>query len=403
VNTETHSARSQGRTLSLRSGVLLGLILVLAGAAALWLIFSTEPIAEREAAVRQTAMLVQVTKPERGSFKPMIEALGTVRPAREITLTPRVGGEVISISDAFDPGGFVREGEVLLRIDEADYRIALQQRESELQQAISELEMEKGAQAKAAQDYQQLGREVPEERRALILREPQLRSAEAVVKSAGAAAEQARLDLERTTIRAPFDAQVLSREINVGTQVTPGGALARLAGVKTYWVETTIPLDKLRRLAFTEDDTPGSLVHINHRIAWPKGQERLGRLYRLIGELEMDTRLARVLVAVEDPLALQSDSADIPKLMIGTFVECRIEGREIADALRLRREHVRANNTVWLMREGMLAIQPVEVVFEDAEFAYIGEGLEPDDRVVTTSLATVQEGVPLRTGEAGTE
>jgi len=375
----------------------MGLALVAVGAAALALIYTTEPVAERETQTRQTAMLVEVTQAERGNFRPTIQALGTVTAAQEITLTPRVGGEVVELSEAFDPGGFVRKGEIILRIDDADYRNILAQRESELEQTIANLEMEQGQRAKAEMDYRQLGKEVPEDRKSLILREPQLRSAEAAVQSARAAVDQANLDLERTKVRAPFDAHVLTREVNLGSQVASGDPLARLAGVETYWVETTIPLDKLRWLSFFDDrQSVPSTVWIRHRTAWDPGQKRLGYLYHLIGELEGETRLARALVAVDDPLARGSESPDEPALMIGTYVECLIEGREIQDAYRLRREFVRSNDKLWLMRDGALVIQPVDVIFRDAKYAYIREGLADGDQVVITSLATVQEGVPLR-------
>lgn len=396
------TSQFQKGTLTRRTSVLISVVLVVLGAAALALIFSTEPIAEREAAVRQTAMLVQVTKPERGSFRPVIEAMGTVTPAREITLTPRVGGEVVELSDSFVPGGFARKGDVLLRIDDADYRNLLLQSESELKQARAELEIEQGRQELAERDYRELQRDVSEDNRALILRQPQLRAAEAAVLSAEAAEAQARLDLERTAVRAPFDAHILSREANIGSSVDAGDPLGRLAGVDVYWVEATIPPEKLRWLSFEDGEAEhGSHVQVRNRTAWEPGQVREGYLYRLIGELEGNTRLARALVAVEDPLARESQSEDRPPLMIGTFVECRIEGREISDAVRLPREHLRTNDTVWLMRDGVLAIQPVDIEFQDAEFAYIRDGLSADDLVVTTSLATVKDGVPLRVGDGG--
>ena len=73
-----------------------------------------------------------------------------------------------------------------------------------------------------------------------MLREPQRLAAEARVQSARAAVEQARVDLGRTVIRAPFDAQVLSREVEIGSQVSPGDPLARLVGVDRYWVEISL-------------------------------------------------------------------------------------------------------------------------------------------------------------------
>jgi RND family efflux transporter MFP subunit len=382
-------------TISLRATLLLCAVLVLAGAAALMLIFNTEPEVQRESAVRETAMLVDVISVEAGTFRPVIEVMGTVRPAREVTLRPRIGGEVIDIAAEFVPGGEVGAGDMLLRLDDADYRIALEQRQSELQQAIAELEIEHGRQQIAENDYRQLNKDLQPENRALVLREPQLKSAEAGVRAARAAVDKAQLDLERTAVRAPFHAQVLSREVNLGSQVSAGSALARLVGVDTYWVESTVPLDRLRWLSFAEDTATGSPVAVRHRSAWSPDQVREGYLYRLVGELEGETRMARVLVAVDDPLGRASGAA-LPSLIIGSFVECRIQGRPIEDVVRVPRDLVRKGDTVWLMRDGLLAVQPVTIVFQDAEFAYVSEGLAADDRVVTTSLATVRDGIPLR-------
>lgn len=395
VRSEPESIGRQSGHIGLRATLLICALLVLVGAAALMLIFNTEPDVQRESAVRETAMLVEVTDVESGTFRPVIEAMGTVRPAREVTLRPRISGEVVEMAAEFVPGGEVGQDDVLLRMDDADYRIALEQRQSELLQSIAALEIEHGRQQIAENDFRQLNKELQPENRALVLREPQLKSAEAAVRAARAAVQRAQLDLERTTVRAPFHAQVLTREVNIGSQVSSGSALARLVGVDTYWVETTIPLDRLRWLKFSADAAAGSPVAIRHRSAWPADRVREGYLYRLVGELEDDTRMARVLVAVDDPLGRASGS-NLPSLLIGSFVECRIDGRPIENVVRLPRDLVRKDQTVWVMRDGRLAIQPVEIVFQDAEFAYVSEGLMADDRVVTTNLATVKEGIPLR-------
>lgn len=387
----------------LKKPAVIGVLIVLAGLAALVVIFSTEPGAQREGAVRATAMLVDVTRPEAGDFRPVIEAMGAVRPARQITLRPRVAGQVTSIESAFTPGGRVDKGDVLLRIDEADYRNALEQRRSELAQAEAELAIERGEQVVAERDYRELGRDLPPAKKALVQREPQLKRAKAQVRSARAAVAQAELELERTTVTAPFDAQVLTREANVGSQVSASEPLARLAGRQTYWVEAAVPMHKLQRLSFADGDArQGSLVRVRNRTAWPEGVYREGYLYRLIGELEGETRLARVLVAVDDPLAIEAGSDDTPPLMLGAYVESRIRGRPIENTFKLSRDYIRKDDTVWLMRDGRLVINEVDIVFRDAEHAYIRSGLSEGDRVVTTNLATVKEGVKLRLKQNGT-
>jgi RND family efflux transporter MFP subunit len=313
---------------------------------------------------------------------------------------------VVELSGELEPGGFVREGDVLLRIDDADYRNLLLQRQSELDQAIAELEIEQGRQVQAEREYRDLKRDrgeaLSDENLALVLREPQLKSAEARVRAARAAEAQARLDLERTVVRAPFDAQVLERTVNLGSQVAAGEPLAELVGVDRYWIEATVPLDKLRWLVFADGKTTdGSTVLIRQRTAWPPGQTREGVLNKLVGELEGGTRLARVMIAVDDPLGRYAENAGQPPLIIGAFVETRMEGRELTGALKLSRELVRKDDTVWLMRDGALAIQPVNVVFRDATYAYIDDGLAAGDQVVSTNLATVRDGLRLRLRTGG--
>ncbi|MDP1069402.1 hypothetical protein, partial [Klebsiella pneumoniae] len=79
------------------------------------------------------------------------------------------------------------------RLDDADYQVALRQQQSTLEQAIAELEIEQAEKAAAEADYRQFSRELPPERRALVLREPQGRAAEARVESARADVDQARV------------------------------------------------------------------------------------------------------------------------------------------------------------------------------------------------------------------
>lgn len=377
--------------------LLICSIILVVAAALTTLIFFTEPTAQRVGATKETAMLVEVADVERGTFRPTIVAMGTVEPEQDIILSPRVSGEILERSPAFTPGGIVKKGETLLQIDPADFENTLQQRQSDLRQAIADLNIEMGRQDVARQDYQLLDETLSQENEALVLRKPQLNSARANVESARAAVEQAELELQRTRIKAPFDAHILSRNVNVGSQVAPGDNLGRLVGMETYWVATTVPLSKLRWLSFPDGSGEmGSEVRIRNRTAWPEGEYRTGYLYKLVGTLETQTRMARVLVAVPDPLAYRSDSTNVPGLMIGAFVEARIQAREIPDVIRLNRDYIRKDDTVWTMEEGKLRIREVDILLQDAEYAYIASGLSDDDRVVTTNLTTVVDGAPLR-------
>ena len=378
---------------------LLVCVAILAVAAGLILvIFNTEPTAKKSGATKQTAMLVDVITVESGDYRPVFEATGTVRAENEVILQPRVAGEVISRTDTFTPGAVVEQGQRLLTIDPADFETNVRRREAELAQAEADLAMERGRQEVAAEDYALLGDDMAENMdTSLVLRKPQLQAAEARVAATRANLRRARLDLQRTRVNAPFDALVLERQANVGSQVGPGDVVGRLVGVDRFWVELSLPVNRLRWLRFPDagdsQDT-GSTVTIRNRAAWAPEVTRTGRLDQLVGELTQQTRLARILITVDDPLAR---AADGPRLLVGAFVQASIEGEPIPDVVRLSREHLRKADTAWVMTDdNTLRIQPLEILLKDADYAYVRSGLDAGDRVVTSQLATATDGAALR-------
>lgn len=368
-------------------------LLIGAAAGTTYLIYNTEPTAQSEAATRRTAALVETIPAQRGDYRPRLTVLGAVEPARSVTLSPRVSGQIERLEPAFVPGGLVEKGQPLLEIDPADFQRMLTARRSELRQVQASLAIEEGRQDVARQEFELLGEDIDPENRSLVLREPQIESIRAQLESAQAAVERAQLDLDRTLIAAPFDAQILSRSVNVGSQVSPGDELAHLVGVDEYWIMASVPLRDLRWMRFPRDGQEGSLVHVRHTAAWEPGAEREGRVARLIGIVDEQSRLARVLVTVPDPLARETDG---PPLILGTIVELSIEARQLEGVFRIDRDYLRQNDTVWVMQNGELRIRTVEVAFRDAEHAFIRAGLEEGDQIVTTTLATVTDGLSLR-------
>jgi RND family efflux transporter MFP subunit len=399
VTDETDSntgAKKTAPKMGWPSTILIILVILGVAAGLITWTYSSEPEARREGATKRTAMLVDIETVQRGDYMPRVTGLGTVEPAQDIILSPRIEGRVIEISENFMPGGFVAKGEVLVKIDPSDYQNAVQQRESELQQARSDLDIELGRRDVAEKEYELLNQKLPDVNKQLVLREPQLASARAAVLSAQAAMNQAQLELERTNIEAPFNAQILTRNADVGSQVEPGMGLARLIGIDEYWVIVTIPVAKLDQIAFPQNGGQGAPVRIDNRTAWPKDSYRHGRVKRFIGALDDQTRLARVLVSVRDPLALEKSTKG-PKLIVGTIVQAEIEGRLLQNVFRINRDYLHENNTLWVNQDGRLEIRNSVVVFKDKQYAYISGGLNDGDQLVTTNLATVAQGVPLRT------
>src|SRR5690606_22859689 len=400
---EAPMSRPSSATL-LKSALLILLLFGVAAAAVFW-IFSTEPEAQHSGALKKTAMLVEVTPAEQGTFRPEIVVTGTVRAEKEVSMSPQVSGAVVSRREAFSPGKFVSKGTVLLQIDPAGYRLALAQQKSALAQVKTRLRLEEGNQDLAQQEHHALFSDttLSAEEKALVLRTPQLAAVREEVATAETAVRQAQLDLASTTFTAPFDAQVIERNVDVGAFVQPGMTLGRLVGVERYWVEAAVPLTQRQWLSFADDKTPKegeepcSEVILQNRAGWPEGATRRGCLARLIGALDESTRLARVLVEVDDPLSRKDDAPkDAPPLMIGEFLETRIIARPLKDVVRIPRKYVRKGNTAWLARGELLAVVDLEIALFDADYAYVRSGVVGGDLIVTTDLSRVKEGAPLR-------
>lgn len=197
------------------------------------------------------APLVEVATVEPGRHQVVVTAMGTVTPARSLSLESRVTGEVVRMHPEFQIGGLLRAGEVALQIDPGDYELAVTRAESAVVEAEYALKLEGGRQEVARREWAILNGDKPADPldKELALRQPHLRKAQADLTSARANLKQARLNLERTRITVPFNAVVRSRNVELGSQVTTQEKLADLVGADAFWIEVSIPVDRLQWIA----------------------------------------------------------------------------------------------------------------------------------------------------------
>ncbi|MFG0304633.1 MAG: efflux RND transporter periplasmic adaptor subunit [Phycisphaerales bacterium JB040] len=399
------SKGGRGRAARVAVGVARGLLplLFIGGGVyvAFWFNTSGGGVSTNNGERAEAARPVETVAVRPGDHPVAVRAMGSVRPAREAVIRPRVTGMVEWQHESFVPGGFIPGGRVMLELDRADYERLLTQRESELARAEAALKIELGDQAVAREELELLGIDIPEINRELILRIPQVNQAQAEVDSATAAVERARLDLDRTSIRAPFDGTVVTRSVTIGNNVSAGDELATFVGSDEYWVELTVPPSSLRWLQFpSEAGERASAAVIRNPAAWGPGQTRDGTLKQLVSQLDPETRLARVIVSVPDPGAREIPGVDTPVLLLDAFVDVELAGRVLPGSITLDRQLVREGDVVWVMgADDRLEIKPVEIAYRGRDVAYVVSGLDPGDRVVRTNLQAPVRGMLLR--EAG--
>ncbi len=405
IHSATQDPSSHQHSLLVRIlRILLPVVVLAAGVFIVLWMMETKPQAKPRPQARNAA-LVEVQRVEYGPQRTQVDAMGTVVAARQVELKPQVSGEILTLSDNLVPGGYFRTGETLLRIDPTDYRLTVRQLASEVAQIESDLQLEQGNQLIAQKEYELLGQPVTEAELSLILRQPQLDSLRASLEAAQVKLEQAKVDLARTEISAPFNAVVQTREVNVGSRVGESTALATLVGTDEYWVEVSVPVSQLRWIKIPQaKGEVGSLVKIFDNAAWGAEAYREGRVIRLAAGLETQGRMARLLVQVKDPLALSAGSLGKPRLLIDSYVQVQIEGLALPSAVALDRSLLRDGDNLWLLDDqGRLEIRPVSVAFKGRDQALITAGVAPGEQLVTSDLAAPVAGMALRVSEDKTQ
>jgi len=375
--------------------VLLPIIIILTGIAAASYLKKTGPKSQRRPPVT-LAPVVQVKELFPGNHLAMINAMGTIIPARNVELKSRVAGEIIDIHPEFIEGGFLKVGTKILQIDRVDYDLALIQKEKALADAIYEYKLELGRQEVARREWELLGlgKDASAREIELALRKPHLEKAQAAITATEAEVKKAQLDLSRTQIITPFNAIVRARHVNLGSQVTVQQTLADLVGTDTYWIQASIPVERLSWIRVPQKQgDPGSTAHILYASRF----KREGKVIRLMGDLSEEGRMARILIEVNDPLGLDQKKNLLPPLLIGDYVHVRIEGNILENVYQIPRTALRDNAFIWVMNENSnLEIKEIRPIWREVDTVLIDGGIKPGERLVITDLSAPVEGMPLQ-------
>lgn len=391
-------------------------------------LIDTAPQNKRRPKGERTAV-VEVKPLRRESRRVTLSAMGTVIPICELDLRSRVNGEVVEMSPSLEPGGRLNAGDMVLRLDTDDYELALSRAQAALRDVeaqSSELDLQEKnyvdsleiAKSAVKLGEEELGRKASlvrgdsisksardaEERTVLSLR-AQVQSIEnslrllpsrravtqAKLEQAKDLVAQARLDLERTTIRCPFNAVVIERSATIGAQVTAQTSLARLVDADAFHVETPIRMSRLNWIALPANGKPGANVIVRPSGANHLDSQYKGEVVRLQASLEKGGRLARILVKVEDPL----DASATP-LLLDSFVNVEIEGPLLEDVFVLPGDTVRGGGDVWLLTsEGRLDVRRVTSAWSDGESVIVRGGLKEGERLILSDIASPVPGMKL--------
>ena len=380
------------RKLATIGGTFGAIAILVGGIGAIMMLGQLRPDLERQDA-EIIAPTVFYTTAEAQAVTLDVTAQGEVRPRTDISLTAQVSGRVISISDVFVNGGAFEEGDVLMRIEDTDYRAAAATAKARVAQTEQALRREEAEADLAREDFDDLGRsDAPTE---LTLRIPQLAQARADFEAARAEFRAAEINLDRTVIRAPFKGRVRERIAGFGQFVSTGSELGRIFSTDIAEIRLPLTDSDLAKLGmpidFAEDkDNPGPPVELSTVIAGEFHRWE-GRIARTEGAIDAATRQIFTIAVVEDPYGAGSDKG--APLAMGLFVDARIEGQPYENAITLPRTALHGSDRVYVIDGGdLLQERDIVIISSGRDTITLSSGVNPGERIAASPLRGARSG-----------
>lgn len=369
--------------------VLLTVVLLVLGFYANKKLMATKPEAKK-AEVESWIPSVRVVGIEKSSYTPVISTEGMVATSTRTMLISEVAGGIVYISPLLETGNVIHEGEILIKLDDADYQTQLTSAKSSLADGELLLAQEKARAVQAEREWEKLGRGgVASD---LVMRKPQIKSAEAKIAVAEAMIKKAERDVKKTVITAPYTCMVNQKFIDSGAFVSGMSRIAEVSSIDKYKVRLPIDLNELAFLG--ESSGVGADVLLESRIGG-KDYRWNGVAVRFEGGVDSNT-FSRMMVVDVQRDESQDKGFELPPL--GLFLQAKLEGTPLGEVFSIPREALREGDRVWrLSSEGTLSIIDIDVVRTERDSVLLGTGsLKNGDQIVVSPIAIPVEGMKLK-------
>jgi len=373
--------------------IIIPIVILAAGIAAMAIFSNMKKPPEEKEKVDKTPIVAV----ESISVAPMtleVNSYGMVKPKYETELVAQVNGEIVELSDVFVRGGFVKAGQLLARIDPSDYQAALIDAQATMATARAALETELAQGKVAEREWKLITNTSPTE---LSLRKPQLAQELARVKAAQASVLRAERNLERTEIRAPYNAMIDSRNIGLGSFVGVGSKIGHVLGTATAEIRLPVADNQLAFLVKTESTKQGVNAPVN-LIGTYAGRDTQWQaiIARSEGVIDSKSRMSYLVAEINDPYLLNSsnNSSDVP-LRFGSYVNAKIMGYDISQATLVPRYLVVNGKVAILDNESKLHYAAIDIVRQQGSHVIVTNGLQDGDQLIISALDYPVDGMKL--------
>ena len=307
---------------------------------------------------KSVAPNVSVINAVPSTYQAYVSGHGEAKAHWALSLKAQVKGEITNMSQQFATGNVVKKGQVLAQIDNTEYLQAVASAKATLADAKLALQEEQDLGNQAKREWQRSGvTQAPSS--PLVFRTLQLEAAQATADNAQYALQTAQRDEKNTHISAPFDAVILSRDVDLGTYVNIGDTLATLNSTDKVEISVPLSLSQWQNLA---SDKSGEVIlsDVTTQNQWQ------GYIARFEQHLDDNSRQRSVVVALDKPFEQATP------LLPGTFLAVQIAGKALNNVIKLPASAVSQEGLIWYVNEQntLMSIQ-AQKLFERGDYVYI--------------------------------
>lgn len=377
---ETPKAEASALSDRLKGSLQIALVVgVLVAGVVINQVLARAATAPRQSVSGDGAVLVEVITPQPVSTPLIISEAGVAQSRNTIALTPQVGGLVIEVSPNLASGQLFEAGDVLFRVDPADYQAEVDRARADVSAAEADLRVER-AEAQVANNEWQLvnpGEPIPD----LVAREPQIARAEAAVESARARLQTAELNLSRVAYALPFRGRIVSTSVELGQTLAPNQSYGQAYASDSLEISVPINVSALARLEPAVGRSATIRVQARREV-----REYPGEIIRVEAELDAQTRLGGLILRPIGPT----------DILPGTFVDVEIIGPQIDGALPVPEQAISEGLEVWIVQDGRLARRAVQPLGLTAEGDLLAAPFNYGDGIIISPLVAPTETTPAR-------
>ena len=414
-----------------RKAVVPGIVVLAALASTVYLL-RTKPVVEPLDKVEQP-WLVSATKVRLGDIRPRLRLYGEIVAGREVELRALVAGEVVAVADTFIDSGSLRQGDMIVAIDDFDYRARFDELTAQIREAtarLEEIKARRNSHAAALRRDQEMvelhqrdvermsalsGRgtvsekkldtarmELTKQQRTTEIRQSDLRAEtahikqqEAVINRLNVGLRRTERDLQRVRLTAPFDGFLADVQAQVGKRLSANDRVARLIDAGRLEARVTLSDGQYGRLV-SEDSRRGGqnesqngiLIGREVEITWQVGGHQFpykGRLDRIGAQIDSASGGVQVYIRLE--------GVDLSKpLRPGAFVTISMPDRTFRGVAQLPESALYDSNTVYIIEGERLKKRQVELVARIGNDVLLRGKIRDGDQVVTTRFAEIGPG-----------